>query len=411
MYWLHFSSAGFLICWLIAGNHSSTLTTSIFSSETQENNLQTWIKLIDEQRSFDTLLIAYVGLGIHSRLENLLVYPWPKVFLTPAHGFGYKEKYNSEILVLITMSHQLDKELMEVTASALNSMRSARVLMMVLDIENEEDFRNTTLSLCQKYKMTNVLLKFLYQLSEQCSSHYYQLRPYPMYHWLHVAMDHPSTDYYPQHWRNMQKGVIVTQSDQAIPRCLFYLDARGELKINGYVARLILLFAQHFNATLQWYSSLRIGEVTHYMAVNKLVDDNVIDMPMTMIVSGASPEWLHRSYIYQIENGRIIVPCAQQLSLQEVFSVLLDVHYIFDGIQMPMNALLSDRVFPAVLGQSFVARNSPWRVLKLVYILLSFLGLNITCQFSATMNSLFITSSTTPIIDKLKLWPIYTIHP
>uniref|UniRef100_A0A1I8NM33 Ionotropic glutamate receptor C-terminal domain-containing protein n=1 Tax=Stomoxys calcitrans TaxID=35570 RepID=A0A1I8NM33_STOCA len=401
--------AGLLICCLVEEHQAPTPKSSIFASEIRRNIFQKWLQHLHEERSYDTILIAYNDTRVDSRLQSLLQYAWPKVLLTPGQRFDYKERYNSEILVIITMSNKIDEPLMEATAGTLNFVRGARVLMLALNIKDEESFKNASKALCQKYKMTNVLLKFHHKLTEELLSDYYQLKPYPQYHWLMQTIEQKSEVYFPVHWRNMQKGIVVTQTDQVSPRSLFFLDSQGNWKMNGYVARFVLLFAEHFNATLQWYKPLKVGEVIHFMLVNKLVDDNLVDIPMALMISEASSEWAYRSYVYQIEDGRLLVPCAQQFSLKEVFSVLLDVRffglvifctvffsllhslidYMFDGIRQPVNALLSDRVFPAVLGLSFVARNAPWRVLKLVYIILSFLGINTTCQFSATMNSLF----------------------
>ncbi|XP_013108031.1 uncharacterized protein LOC106087519 [Stomoxys calcitrans] len=393
-----------LVCLLSGGSCQLTIGESSLPG----NNLAKWLDDIHEERPFDTLLVAHPIAGVDSRLESVLRFPKPKVLLQTSQAFAYKEKFNSDILVIITMNSVLDGDLMEVTARTLHFLRHVRILLWAWEVEDQKDFMNTTLGLLQRYKMTNVLLTFVYELQE-LPNVYQQLKPYPSYHWLSNTRQPKSQEYFPLHWLNMQNITIRTHSDQAIPKSFLYLDAAGNLKVNGYVARLILLFAQHFNASLQWYKPVKLGEVSHFMAVNYLVDDNLIDIPMTTIMSKTHQEWQHRSYHFQYEYGTLFVPCAQQLTLKEVFSVLLDVRffgliifctvlfsllhslvdYLLEGIMATSDVLLSHRVLPAVLGQSFVARNSPWKVLKLIYIILSFLGINITCQFSATMNSLF----------------------
>ncbi|XP_013108030.2 uncharacterized protein LOC106087518 [Stomoxys calcitrans] len=402
--------SGILVVSLLSGSYTSPLKGFSFPAAKHEHRFERWLQIIHKEHSFDTILVAYSNSSLDVRLEGILEFPKPKVLLTSTQGFAYHKLYNSEILVIISMTHKVQDDLTQNAAQTLNFMRHVRIFLVALDVLNQKDFQDISLGLCHKHQMTNVLLIFLYELKEW-PSHYYQLKPYPVYHWLRIAKNQTTKDYFPPHWHNMQNVTIRTYSDQSIPKSFLYLDAEGNLKTNGYVARLILLFAQHFNASLQWYKPPKLGEVSHFIAINKLVDDNLIDIPMTMVVSATlgTDEWLHRSYFYQVENARLIVPCAQQLTRKEVFSVLLDVRffgliifctvlfsllhslvdYVFEGIMVTSNVLLSDRVLPAILGQSFVARNSPWSVLKLLYILLSFLGLNISTQFSATMNSLF----------------------
>lgn len=374
------------------------------------NSYHNILLAIQKERPFDTILILQptfpTTTAITGLQQQIYQFPMPKMLLSYGCGFMYRKSYNSEIIMIIIMMQSFDYQLMEMAAQMLDMRRQTRILIIAGDISNPDDFKETLLTLCHQYKMTNILLNFINSYS------LYQLKPYPVYHWNDqmISMNNNSMEYYPQHWRNMHGATIITATDQTIPRSFAYTDGQGNVKLNGYVVRLILLFAEHFNATLKMYKPIKVDEVSHFLIVNQLVDENKIDIPMSLVVGNSDdPSTIRWSYTYEIAQGMLIVPCADPLNTKELFGVLLNVYffgslfiftllfsiihslidYLFDEITEPSNFIFSLRIFPAVLGQSFMARNSNLYGLKIVYIFLFIAGLNIAAQFSANMNTLF----------------------
>lgn len=363
---------------------------------------------INAERSFDTILLLHQGI-YNNDLDAIYRYPKPKIFLNRNSELSYKKNYNSEILLVVIISQTEDLEVIDVVAHTLDFMRQSRSLLIAVDVIQHADFLEASLKLFQKYKMTNVLLQFVSSQGNRTRS-YYQLKPYPIYHWNNNSMACNNGTYFPQHWRNMNLGNIVTYPNQDLPNNLVYEDDQGNVKFNGFVARLVLLFAELFNATLRMYKPLRVGEAIHFTLVNQLVDDNLVDIPMNLDISDSdSPKWIYRTQVYYIGQGMLIVPCAQPLTNKEVFGALLDIYffgsiliclvvfalviylirYILDKSDTSYRMVLNFNLLPGVLGQSFVSPKSSWRSLKLVYILVLFAGLNINIQFMANMNTLF----------------------
>ncbi|XP_013108028.2 uncharacterized protein LOC106087517 [Stomoxys calcitrans] len=371
---------------------------------------------IYEEHPFDTIVVFQAIPSIQEEnIEFVYQFPEPKILLKKDSAFAYKKLYNSDILLVILVAEHMKTELMQAVARTTDNMRQARILIIAWNIEIVEEFQDNLIRMAQSYKMTNILLQLLESID---SPNLYQLRPYPSYHWL--PMDDQSSGgfaYFPQHWRNMQQTSIVTYVNQMPPASLIYEDDQGNIKLNGYVVRLVLLFAEHFNASLRMYEPLKTNSMIHFMYINQLVEQNLVDIPMVMdIKEWTSPKWIHSLAIYRIEQCMLIVPCAQALSIQEVFSILLGakffvtllvcfmtfslvhclIDYVLESVFQFSNLMLSDKILPGTLGQSFGASKSPWRSLKLIYILLFFAGLNISTQFSATMN----TSLTSPPYHK-----------
>ncbi|XP_073817372.1 uncharacterized protein [Musca autumnalis] len=306
------------------------------------------------------------------------------------------------------MENSLDVELMEIAARSLYYLRQSRVLIIAQNISDTVDFMETCLNLLQEYHMTNVLLHFL-ESSQEISWDYQQLKPYPEFHWQLRSLKDKKLVYFPQHWRNLQGVNITTHTDQATPSTIAYKDEKGNWKLNGHAARLVLLFAEHFNGTLRMYKPLNEGEIGHFTIVGDMVTKGLIDIAMCLYIGFSLESFIYASDIYEIGQGMIIVPCAQPLTTRDMFRILLNeyffgtvvvccvlfsvlhfvIDYYFDGNLNYLDLVFNNRIIGGVLGLSFSGRRSPWRSLKLVYIILFIAGLNINTQFSANMNTLF----------------------
>lgn len=371
---------------------------------------------IYRERSFESILvIQQINLN-EPRLDAVFNMVVPKVVVTTNCTFSYMQKFNTEILTVVVLSEHSQYDIIESAAQILNYMRQTRIWFIAMNAgPYMAKLKADLLQLCQKYKMTNVILTIA-----ELSSELYQLKPYPYFQWLLRNSSTTNLLYYPQHWRNMSQKVILTYTDQTAPRAVLYKDKHGNLIFNGLVVRLIFLFAELFNATLKMCCPLELGIVTPYTGVNKMVDENRVDIPLTSdpVLGGI---WLHRSYVYEIGKVYIMVPCSRPLNVREIYTVLLN-RYFFGYIglctflltavhslgdfclynHVDLRDFIVDvKILPGILSQSSPVRKSPWRVFKIIYILLFLAGLNITVQFSAHMNTLFASPPHHPEMESL----------
>ncbi|XP_075150352.1 uncharacterized protein LOC142224465 [Haematobia irritans] len=395
--------------------------TKTESMKIMEENLNTtsfrllnMLKEIYKEQQFHSILVMQRTSILDEYLDPVFQYPIPKIFYNRnGKGFEFKPLYNSEILVVIGMTVAVDEMLMETAATSLNYMRESRILLLAKDIKDRNEFKDGILKLCQNYKFTNFLIHFP-EMKTNSNMQYDQLKPYPRYQWHVLERDVIGLTrnlYFPQHWRNMEKATILTYSDQHFPHSIYYQDNLGQYKLSGYVARLVQLFGEFFNASVTMYEPLKLNEERHFSMVTKLVEENLIDIPMAMDISGPCPKWLHRSYPYEISYVMLIVPCSQALRVKEIFGVLLDGHFLgsliiyvilfsfvlalvdyrLENVYNFSNFLFNERVLPAILGQSFIASLANWRCLKIIYLVLFFTGLNFSIRFSANMQTLLTT--------------------
>ncbi|XP_061392818.1 uncharacterized protein LOC133328282, partial [Musca vetustissima] len=377
--------------------------TAIEESDNLERNFQWLLEKIHKERPYEGILVLQ-----DPSIQDVFLgdVNTPKLIVNGENlPFNYRENFNSEIVTIFLMRRRVNGNLMALGAQILNNLRQNRVIVLVLDVSPSAELQilENLLKLCDDYKMTNVLLSLRGII--------YQLRPYPVYHWIPKQIPN-DTPYFPQHWRNMSQKTILTYSDQTAPRTVITMDTnnpqQGVIKINGFVARLVLLFADLFNASLEWCCDFEFGNVTPYNRINYMVDMKQLDIPMTLdpVVNG---NFLYRSQVYDLGKAFLMVPCSRPYSLHEITGMLLNrnfcgyiflcgfmftaVHsladYYMDGEFHWRNILINERILPGVLAQSWEPKNSPWLVFKLIYVMLFLAGLNISAQFSARLNTLF----------------------
>ncbi|XP_061391412.1 uncharacterized protein LOC133326824, partial [Musca vetustissima] len=308
------------------------------------------------------------------------------------------------------MRGNLDLELLTIGSTILEYQRQRRVFIVALNVKEgveREDFKVVLLRNLENYKMTNVLLYFLQGHQDMSQPEMYVLKPYPSYHW-HKKSDQDT--YYPPHWRNMRNKTLITLNGQDPPAGLVYLDANGRYQMNGYMARLIMLFAERFNATLEMHKSFKFGNMLSYRSINELSLKGELDIPMaSSFHSDNTFPQIQKTVYYEMIKPFMMVPCPKQLTYREVFAVILNkyffgglvgcylllsvihtvVDFYFDGLWNFINFILNEKILPGLFGQAFISSNSPWRSLKIVYLLVSFIGLNIAVLFGANIKTLF----------------------
>ncbi|XP_059226719.1 uncharacterized protein LOC131998454 [Stomoxys calcitrans] len=398
----------------VSGIGKSLISATVLAHPNDEPLYTTLLEGINEQQEINSILMLHHGQRLPATiLKAVGKIQIPQLIVTKNQAtFLLKKKFNTEILSIVVMSSLVDYELMKLLADLLYYVRQTRILNIALDVLYQEEYKEQFLFICQQYNMTNVLLQFMQTKEEILSRSLYMLKPYPQYHWEADLYDVRSNkqSYYQQHWRNMYNKTLKTYVDESDIRSLYYEDTQGHMQLNGYVARFVLLFAQLFNASLQMAFPLSITNPTHDSVIlEQMVRKNLLDVPMILDTTTDGHELLPWTDVYEFDQGLLMVPCAQKFTTQEVYGILLNIHfmacvisstvllslahslidYVYDDFLQLTRLLLSDRILPGVLGQAFKVRASKSGSLKIIYLLLFIVGLYINTQFSAKVNTLF----------------------
>ncbi|KAM7345102.1 LOW QUALITY PROTEIN: uncharacterized protein ACRADG_011552 [Cochliomyia hominivorax] len=364
---------------------------------------------IKKQRSYDGLLIVQNSLAQDPRLQNIFSLSEPKIIITSQTNLNYKSKFNSEIMTVVLMEHGFCPYLWKCMANMLNNMRQTRILLILTNIRDIEKAQLQVLRESEHFKFTNVLIHFLNSSSNGVLfQEYFQLLPYPKYHYEVQRFDRIKEEYFPIHWRNMKGKEILTLPDQIIPRSVVFIDKKGQLQVTGFAAKMLQQFAELYNATLKMPYQPKVNDVIHYSVLYNMTKDGQIDIPMSVYPVFHSDTLRHLSYITEESKWMIMTPCAPRMQISQVYEVLLTpqlflliitftitfslVHTLIDNLffnhMIWLNLLMSDRVIRGILGQSFTFKNSKVISLRLIYILIFVMGLYNSTIFSAHLQTL-----------------------
>uniref|UniRef100_A0A1I8Q9F5 Ionotropic receptor n=1 Tax=Stomoxys calcitrans TaxID=35570 RepID=A0A1I8Q9F5_STOCA len=380
-----------------------------------EFDYESLLNAIQQEKSFDSVLLLHQPSHHQGKmLEIFLKYQAAKMPKLIIEGHDLQLRYmaifNSEILAVVLTTGQMDERLMHTLAQTMDYMRQTRILMVATNISDINQFKDNILKLCDNYRMTNVIMSLqTSNHSKHITTVFHKLKPYPSYHWQRLTLSpHNKDPFYPQEWLNLQNRTLVTYPDQFPPISMVFYDHRGKLQISGYAGLLVLAFAQHYNANLQYIKPLEEGKWVHFFDIANMVADGLLDLPMSVIDTISVP-MLNMSCPVVVNKSFFMVPLSTPFTIREIFTLLMNGYFFgsiivmslllsivhtltdlfFEGTLEYMNFLINSKVMPGVLGQSFVERVTKLIGLRMIYFFIGFVGLNISTQFSANIHSLF----------------------
>ncbi|XP_075150351.1 uncharacterized protein LOC142224464 [Haematobia irritans] len=414
----------FMVLLMTIQNPSFLWTTAIEESLKDYNNANKYgdfIMDIYQEQSFDSILLFYRNWQRANDDDDDYMKIFHEQLRIPiisinndGRPFIYHDFYNSNILVILLMNYGMDLKLLETTAQVLSYIRQSRIIIMAENMEDKENFQMEFLELCEQYKMTKVFLIFSEEnFLKKCLT----LKPYPDYHWQTWSSNQN------QHFSDtvrldLHNKTLITYIDQTSIGNLVFIDAQGQIQLRGFVSKLVLLFAKRHNASLDLLQPLKIGDTSPFQLINQMTMDNLIDIPM-----GLSPiphtKARNSTDFYDINQLLILVPLAQHLSTQEIYGILLNeyffmcivgitllvsiLHAAIDywayGREHKISTLCNMQLLPGVLGLSFPLRSTNhWLTLRILYLLVGFVGLYIGILFAAKNNANFTTPPSQPEI-------------
>ncbi|XP_075150357.1 uncharacterized protein LOC142224469 [Haematobia irritans] len=379
---------------------------------------------IHNEKSFDTiLLIVYqTWHKQHNNYKEWQIFfryqisSLPRVIMTPDQSFLYADYFNSNILTVLMIDledkNTMNKDIaMDTLANSLDYMRQSRILIVALELtNNSKDFKHFLLIKCEKYKMTNVILSIRNRnLNTVSQNQYYLLKPYPLYHWQdEILQGHKDNEFFPSHWLDMKNKTVITFPEQSPPNTIVFKDPQGQIHLSGYIAHLVMLFAEHYNAHLHMYQPLEVGNAIHFKANAKLVEEGFLDIPMS---TNFEKSWRNISDVVELNYLAIMVPLAPQYTIGEVLPLLLNgylfqliiiitvilsllhtfIDYMFEGAWKYLHCLINPYVLPGMLGQSFAIapRLKHLRGVHIISLHIGLCGLFICTLFSADVQSRF----------------------
>lgn len=408
---LHLTVVFYFILFKVTASHESLVL------QLKENiqYFMDFIASVREEREFQTLFMIqnFERFPYDSRIDFLVKLEKPKIILQKHQEVYIKSKINSEIFAVVLVLNEYDEKLFLNLAASIRYIRPVRVLVLAFFVKEQKKFRNLLLDFCEVNKIINLLVNFI-ETNVERNLIYYQLTPFPWFKWSMHSFNSNTTGktmFYAPHWLNMQGKPLYTLPDQIEPRTMIYVDRSGQQVISGYLGKLLLQFAEMYNATLKFPFKVNPGEVIHSLKVENYTHRGILDVGMSMDFTFRNARWQGLSYPFELTNWGIMVPCSKLVHIADVFGLVLtwDLYltlatltmvlsiiqtlfqYVIKSRLLWIDIFLNDKILRGVLGQSFALSYTTQVSLQLLYGVVFLIGLFNSALYSAHLKTLITT--------------------
>lgn len=354
-----------------------------------------------QEQQFNTLLLLQHPEPTEcSQLEQVTAI-WPMLRFDTQANYQLRRIHNTKLLALICLSGNwnINMELWQALARNLYNMRHVRVLMWQEQLQ--PNMLKNLAELAQQLQFHHVVLL-------SYSGEAYRLQPYAKQNWLRIDQQEHSSIFARKYNFNMLNS--STLPDQITSMSLVYRDKRtNELRMTGFVARLIQEFARLYNVSLHWQRPVIAGEQLSSILLRNMTLNGTLNLPITLCGYELPNERGIYSYPYDIASWFITVPCAREVPTAKVYvllfgprmlALLLASYGIFVLLDACLSFLLmkkkfdwtyllfNERMISGIIGQSSNLSTHTTLGSHFTQAQLFVVGLMISTLFSAHLNTM-----------------------
>lgn len=200
---------------------------------------------------------------------------------------------------------------------------------------------------------------------------------------------------------------ITTESDQLPPRSILYYNAKGQLRLTGFVANYLKTFAGRYGARLVIKQPAEMGVTVHYDYLANRTFEGILD-----IAAAAAPYKLDTttaSYSYPVELMEycFMIPLPHVRPANNVFFDIIEaramliilIYFVAFGVFLNVGRYLNlrrlnfaqafceDKSFRGLLGQSFVMPRKTSLFMKYILFLLCYSSILLCTSYQAYLQS------------------------
>ncbi|XP_060651457.1 uncharacterized protein LOC132788144 [Drosophila nasuta] len=366
----------------------------LLQRQQRQQLLQLFLRIRSE-RHYDTILLyGRAPCVFHTVLPLLQL---PTVLLS--RGSSHRDWEFSTELLLLCCGANAEQEQNSRTSWKLQSAR--RLIYVETRLQPQR--------LCEDYFERELYNVALLDAEFATSGSFYSCRSFqkPSYAQLQIL---DSLPIYVEQFRDMQGAILRSEADQLAPRSMLYRDAKsGKIRMIGYVANVVNTFVERVNATLQLRDDYEFGKITYYGDIEKLTQQNLLDVAATLGSTMTADNWEYISYPYIITSYCVMVPVPAALPYKSIYTVVVEplvlgilvlLFFIFSLLLIYSqrltwcdfslaSVLLNDRSLRGLLGQSFPWPEHATRHVKAICCLMCFSSIMTTTMYQAYLQSLF----------------------
>ncbi|XP_054741157.1 uncharacterized protein LOC129246392 [Anastrepha obliqua] len=398
----------YLVILLVLALKPNSINSSILSAAENDAVNEELLKLLEmvrEERDYNTIAIGQSSKE-NCVFENLLQeISLPVVLLNKRLEYQYNTQFSKELLILLCLKQRG----VAATFAELNVFRGLKQTRILVYVPHA-----TNLELIKQYcndAMANDIYNVLIIQNDFTETHnYHTCNRFPLEAPPYKEKSLHSTELtsnfiFEQQFRDMHGAPIRTYPDQLEPRTMLYYKDNGDLELEGYIGRLLKVFAAKRNATLTIEYPLEVGKTTFYGVLMELAQNGSLDIAAGLVYPQSNNDLEAMSYPVETLDYCYMVPLPETVPINELFVGIIrlpTLFYIFVFIvifaalfthlntRMQLsfiNLFLNDKSIRGMLGQSFVIAAKPSLRVKFVIFLLCYMSIITNTTYQAYLQS------------------------
>ncbi|XP_064544719.1 uncharacterized protein Ir67a [Drosophila montana] len=332
---------------------------------------------------------------------------WPVLRFSSQANFYLKSSQSTEMLALICLTGhmEMDLALWQALANNLYNMRHVRLLLL-LQLATAQSLQQQLRELANTALQLHFPHVVLLLLS---TDNAYQLQPYAQEHWLLLQPNSSGSPIFARQY-NYHRLTARSLPDQVSPRSLGYRDRKtGELRMTGFVAKLMQEFARVHNISLRWQRQVIVGQQLSIILLRNMTLNGTLQLPITLCGYELPTKEGYYTYPFDVAEWFVIVPCAQETPTAEVYLtvcswnmlvVLLASYCIFTLLDTCFgwllmqqqvdwtNLVFNERMISGIIGQPCKLYAQATNSSRLAHAQLFLLGLIVSTLFAAQLKTL-----------------------
>lgn len=339
-----------------------------------------------------------------------------------------KMLFNHNLLAMVCMERFVDSSsVLNGLAKQLQHIRQTHVILLAEDDPaneiHQKQMAEKVLWHCQMLQILNVIALFGDFMSTRLV---FTFDAFPIFK-LKAIRFQPLINYFPDKIRQLHGHPINTVPDQNQPRSFLYRHASGELKMSGYIGKLVKALAQHINASLRFPYPINSTEHIYQREQLNSTRSDVIDFATSLGSYKFFAVITEYSYPFEFDKWLMMLPMERELEVNKlflyifqselfVFIILIGIVVgfflnVFEYFQIRSHssgrtfwaALCShEQTFRGILGQPFpMYPYNNWRM-SFLYFTIFLIGLITSCLFSVYLKTFLTQTPTKPRISSLE---------
>lgn len=372
-------------------------------NETLTKDLLKLLESVREERDYNTVAICRTRKQ-HCIFEQLLTeLQLPVVLINKRLTYKYKSNFSKELVILLCLEHRNVGAAFQ-ALNMFHGLKQTRIVAYAPYATNLDSIQK----ICTKAMSNDIYNVLVIQNDFAEKSKYYTCNRFPLDapRYKEKTLDAGANSAIFEHqFRNMYGTKLLTYPDQLEPRSMLYYRADGKVELEGYIGRLLRVFANKRNATLAIEHPFEVGKTTYFGELLTLALNNTVDVAAGLTFPSSSEDLEVMSYPVENLDYCYMVPLPETVPINELFVGIVRLPtlfyiFIFTVIfaallthlnkRMEINCInlfLNDKSIRGILGQSFVPVVGPNLKVKLIIFLLCYMSIITNTTYQAYLQS------------------------